>query len=103
MIKDVLLSEKNKRIEEKNKLLDAKQKQLKTINDNLDKTIELRTKEEAKAKDIERQLEIILDKERKLFNYKYIVQLEDGNVELAREDDVEIVSDNSIIRKAIDV
>ena len=105
-IKDILIGEHNKRIEERRKVLEEQDSKIKQKIEQYDKLLDSMKKVEELNKNMEQQtnelstkLDTILEKENQMFTPDYVIELEDGSIELVRKDDVEIVNDEDVVRK----
>lgn len=99
MIKDILLSEINKRKLNVEKELKKREKELQEYNskNELYKTLDIEIKK------LENRLENLIKKEQEAYRYDYIIKLLDGTYEVVKKDDISIVDDYDILSKALDI
>ena len=104
-IEGIILQEYNKRIEDKKRIMQEQDDKIKQkINqydkliDNMQKVGELNKNMEKQTEELNSKLDTILEKENQMFRPDYIVRLEDGELELVRKEDVEIVNDENVIK-----
>ena len=102
------IEERNKQIKEVDKILEDKKQQFNKRSEELQTLEELivlekkRVENEKEISDINAKMEEIAQKEGNLLNKvadkDFVVQLDDGTFEIVSKDDVEIVSDEEVIK-----
>jgi hypothetical protein len=95
VIRDILLTEWNKRLSEKQQMLEK-------ILDETTKLEKLRDETNKQLEDMDKKLEQIIEKEKKIYGgKKAIIQFEDKTFDLVNINDLEIAKDLDVIKNIV--
>lgn len=95
MIKEILLQEFNKRLTEKQQMLDK-------ILEESTKLEKIKAETEKQLEDMDKKLEQIIEKEKKLFGgKKAIIEFEDKSFELVDIKELEIATDLDVLKRIV--